>query len=78
MLITIIMNTPNSCKSKSNNKTTKTNNATIICTNKRKLKDDFRAQFSEVFLQKYVLPTPSFTFGGVTGNTVTAVVFQKT
>merc|ERR1712032_1785864 len=40
--------------------------------------DELRAQFSEVFLQKYVLPTPSFTFGGVRGNTVTAVVFQKT
>merc|ERR1712203_152785 len=40
--------------------------------------EELRAQFSEVFLQKYVLPTPSFTFGGVRGNTVTAVVFQKT
>merc|ERR1712083_76254 len=40
--------------------------------------EELRAQFSGVFHQKYVLPTPFFTFGGVKGNTVTAVVFQKT
>ena len=38
---------------------------------------ELRAQFRSDFTVLATLPTPSFSFGGQTGNTVTAVVFQK-
>lgn len=34
--------------------------------------------FSPYFKVRAVLPTPKFQFGGVTGNNVTSIVFEKT
>ncbi|CAB0014303.1 unnamed protein product [Nesidiocoris tenuis] len=34
-------------------------------------------QFSSAFRRKHTIPTPSFNFGGKTGNVVSSVVFEK-
>ncbi len=39
--------------------------------------DELKSHFGGSFAVKKVLPTPKFTFGGVEGNMVTSIVFQK-
>merc|ERR1712156_867642 len=39
--------------------------------------DELKTFFSTHFSVKTVLPTPKFQFGGVTGSTVTSIVFEK-
>ncbi|XP_020912407.1 EEF1A lysine methyltransferase 2 isoform X2 [Exaiptasia diaphana] len=40
-------------------------------------KDELLKQFEKDFVLRDELPTPSFTFGGNSGNTVTSLVFNK-
>ena len=39
--------------------------------------DELKTFFETHFRVKTVLPTPKFQFGGVTGSTVTSIVFEK-
>lgn len=41
-------------------------------------KEELLDEFSEGFELFEELPTPTFSFGGRSGNSVTALVFQKT